>query len=220
MTIRGKLGRTLAAIPQKNSGNETRKEETKMATKAKANGKPKAEKKPKPKKQKLDKGKLIDEKIDELLKMRRDHSLATSEWEVAHAEAGERKKTMERKQALVNGIILDIDNIRSGNYTPPLPFGVTAPTDHAAKAPSALRADGPWESVEMSTLINGSILDALHEADLKTLGDVHNFTATNKRLSEIKRIGPGKAAKIEDAILQFWTCNPQKVTTEADESKG
>lgn len=187
MTIREKRGKSKAAL-------ET-------------NGKPKEEKKPKAKKpSKDDRQSMINEKIEELVKSRSEYLASALEWDEAHARAGELKKTMERKQAALNQIVADIDAIRNGNYTPPLPFGQDAPTGEPQPVPSTLRADGPWKDVELSAIgINGKIIESLHEADLKTIGDLHNFTATNKRLSDIAGIGPGKAGKIEDALLKFWS---------------
>lgn len=159
------------------------------------------EKKPKaPKKKKLNKfvkQSLIEEKIVELLKARTEFGAATLEWEEAHAHAGELKKTMERKQALLNSIVADIDAIRSGNYTPQLPFSDQLPPEEA------------WKAVELSTLINGAVLKSLEKAKLKTVGQLADYSAANRRLVDIKGITEEKAEQINEALSNFWKSNPQ-----------
>lgn len=75
--------------------------------------------------------------------------------------------------------------------------------------PDTLLSDGPWREVSLDELFIGAIRAALHEADIDTVGELHDWTASKKLLTDIKGIGPGKAAQIEDRILQFWSDNPQ-----------
>lgn len=72
----------------------------------------------------------------------------------------------------------------------------------------SLKADGPWKMVQLSTLFDGSILKSLKEAGLTTVGQLSDFTAADKRLTDLGGIGPGKAESIENRMLQFWADNP------------
>ncbi len=78
-----------------------------------------------------------------------------------------------------------------------------------AKRPAPVRATGPWRKVKLDELFSGGILKALNEADLKTVGQLSDYTASDKRLTDLDGIGPGKAANIEERMLEFWASNPQ-----------
>lgn len=67
---------------------------------------------------------------------------------------------------------------------------------------------GAWRDVELSTLFDGAKLKSLKKAGLKTVGDLSDFTASDKRLIDLEGIGEGKAAEIEDTMLKFWEANP------------
>lgn len=171
-----------------------------MATKVKAK---KAEKKDQPKKPtKEQKQKLVNEKIDELMIARRKYSESCMEWRQAHAEAGAAKKHMEKLQADLNGIVSDIERIRSGNFTLPLPFG--KPVGTSAATPGS---DDQRMAVQLTTLFDGAILKSLVEAKIETVGDLANWSST-KQLADIPGIGPGKGGKIEERMIQFWSENP------------
>lgn len=148
MTIRQKKGRTKAAVKTRKPSGPWDETNSEVAEKP---AKPKKEKKPK--KKKIDKAKLEAEKVNDLLAAQIAFASSIHEWEVAHANAAELKKSMERKHALMNRIVGDIAAIRSGNYTMPLPFGEEPPTVANRDTPSTLRADGPWKDVQLSTLV-------------------------------------------------------------------
>lgn len=74
--------------------------------------------------------------------------------------------------------------------------------------PGALKASGPWADVKLDTLFTGALLKALKSAKLVTVGNLADFTAADKPLTFIDGIGPGKAAQIEDRMMQFWQDNP------------
>lgn len=74
--------------------------------------------------------------------------------------------------------------------------------------PGSLKASGPWADVSLSTVFEGALLKSLKKAKLETVGDLANYTARDKRLTDIEGIGPGKAACIEDRMLAFWSDNP------------
>jgi len=87
------------------------------------------------------------------------------------------------------------------------------PEDDEFKEPShrsadaVPKADGPWREVPLVDLFSGAILKSLHQAGLKTVGQLADYTAADKRLTDIQGIGPGKAQQIEDRLTQFWESN-------------
>jgi hypothetical protein len=89
------------------------------------------------------------------------------------------------------------------------------------EAPGTLRANGPWRDVSLGTLFHGALLKSLNKADLETVGDLADFTASDKRLTDLEGIGEGKAAQIEERMLQFWRDNPSAdEAVEAHKSNG
>lgn len=135
------------------------------------------------------------------------------EWQQAHAEAGASKKHMEKLQAELNGIVADIERIRSGNFTLPLPFG--KPGLPSATVP----ADGDRRmSYPLAKLFDGAILKSLAEAKIETVGYLAEWSKV-KQLSDIPGIGPGKGGKIEDRLIQFWAENPAPAVAEPVETE-
>lgn len=86
-----------------------------------------------------------------------------------------------------------------------------APDDHEDQKmlPGELKAEGPWRDHPMSELFEGALLKSLKKAGITTVGELADYTSgEHGHLTEIEGIGPGKAAKIEDVMLQFWAENP------------
>lgn len=83
------------------------------------------------------------------------------------------------------------------------------------ETPEALQADGPWRMVSLSELFHGGLLKSLNNAGLQTVGDLSNYSASEKRLTDIEGIGPGKAEQIENRMLDFWAANPNADEVEA-----
>lgn len=77
------------------------------------------------------------------------------------------------------------------------------------RQPGELLSSGPWHDVELSTLFDGQPLKSMKKAGIKTVGDLSDYTAADKRLTDLDGIGPGKAQAIEDRMLQFWEDNSQ-----------
>lgn len=71
----------------------------------------------------------------------------------------------------------------------------------------SLKADGPWRNVSLETLFEGGILKSLHNAGLITVGELADFTASDKRLEDIKGIGYEKSQKIEARMVAFYATN-------------
>lgn len=69
-----------------------------------------------------------------------------------------------------------------------------------------LRGAGPWRDVPMSDLLpaDGAICKALTKAGLATVGQLHDYTASDKRLTDVPGIGEGKAGTIEERLIEFW----------------
>ena len=120
-------------------------------------------------------------------------SAAKAEWEAA----------VERQQEIIGW---ESDAL--------LPFGqhaAAAKRDEAAKPTRATdatpAASGPddWRSVELATLgLRDGILAALHEAEIKTVGDISTWTEAGKRIIDIKGIGPKSAEAIDEALMPVW----------------
>lgn len=77
--------------------------------------------------------------------------------------------------------------------------------------PGTLKADGPWKDTNLDLLFDPAkrIRKALAEAGLNTVGQLADYSATEKRLSDIKGIGEAAAQEIEDRLLDYWADNPQ-----------
>jgi hypothetical protein len=91
-----------------------------------------------------------------------------------------------------------------------LPDDSPAHDDEDDDAPDeSLKAEGPWAEVKLGELFKDSLLKSLNAAKLYTVGDLANFSRNpDNRLTDLEGIGPGKAEKIENRMLQFWADNP------------
>jgi hypothetical protein len=89
-----------------------------------------------------------------------------------------------------------------------IPDDSPAHADDPDHVPGSLKASGPWAEVKLSTLFEGSLLKKLKAAGLETVGQLSNYTASEKRLTDIEGIGPGASEKIENRMMQFWSDNP------------
>ena len=81
----------------------------------------------------------------------------------------------------------------------------------AEHVPGSLKADGPWRDVSLDTLFDPkqSTYKALVTAGLKTVGELADYSATEKRLRDIEGIGDHKVQVMEDRLLDFWADNPE-----------
>lgn len=74
--------------------------------------------------------------------------------------------------------------------------------------------DEAWRDVEVCTLdIADGIVAALHDAGIKTIGDLAGWTASGERLTDILKIGSAKAEAIEKALEKFWAQQQQASDT-------
>lgn len=69
----------------------------------------------------------------------------------------------------------------------------------------------PWRAVELKTLpgIKGGLLELALQAGLNTIGDVVDLESKGEALDKLPGIGPGKAAKIADAIADYYKTHPE-----------
>lgn len=178
---------------------------------AKGNGAATKEKKPKKKRMTKDEKKsLIDGKIEELMSARKELGTAVIEWEEAHARAGELKKTMERRQALMNGIVKDIDDIRSGNFTPLLPFcDEKATGEQSSHIAGSLKFDCAAEAVGLAKIFQGNkrIVKAFADGGLETVKDLGEYTSSGKKVADLKGMGPGLGNIVTETMINFWSDN-------------
>ena len=75
-------------------------------------------------------------------------------------------------------------------------------------APGTLKSEGPWANYPMSKLFSGALLKSLTDVGLNTVGQLADYTKADKPLTDLAGIGPGKAEKIENRLMQFWKDNP------------
>ncbi len=90
-----------------------------------------------------------------------------------------------------------------------LPLFLNPPADDAAPvAPvGPPEGDDSWRSVPISELgLTEKVRDYLEHAEppLFNIGQIADFTANDRRFTDIKGIGPSAADKIEAALTAFW----------------
>lgn len=64
----------------------------------------------------------LERRTTDLVKQRQAFRDAAADFEEAHAASALAKKTMDNEQSKLNAIVNDIADIKTGNFTPPLPF--------------------------------------------------------------------------------------------------
>lgn len=74
----------------------------------------------------------------------------------------------------------------------------------SGETPDTLKAEGPWRDVPLDTMFHGAVLKSLKKAGLATVGHLADYSASEKRLTDIEGIGAGKAEQIENQMLESW----------------
>lgn len=83
-----------------------------------------------------------------------------------------------------------------------------APNEHAEdKDQLDLRFDGDLGDVPLKKIFSGTILKGLLEGGLDNVRALADYTAANKDLTELPGIGPGKAEKITETMIEFHKQN-------------
>lgn len=83
-------------------------------------------------------------------------------------------------------------------------------TSESGILPGALAVDGEWKAAKLTSLLSKSIAGKLAKAKITTMGDLAAYTSADKRLDDIKGLGPGSVEKIEEMTLAFWRDNEVK----------
>jgi len=153
---------------------------------------------------------------------------AISAHESAHKEASELKKEMEAEQKRLNALVQELSDATKGNYTPSLPFEDRPLPDYGFKPlgadpqltePAPEAAPEPWRAATLAEIgIKGKLAETLEGAGLSTLGAITDYTAQDKRLTDIPGIGEGKAVKIADLCADYFKTHPQPSAEETSEA--
>jgi len=89
-----------------------------------------------------------------------------------------------------------------------IPEDVKEESHSGNEAPGTLKAEGPWRDEPIDNLFKpGVILASLKNAGLNTLGELSDYTASERLLTDLNGIGPGKAEQIENRLVEFWEQN-------------
>ena len=119
-----------------------------------------------------------------------------SKWE---GKLGELKESVKLAQCNLREAVRDLrEEIADGTGRLPFEEG-----DQAGGTGEA------WRDVSVDELnLAGRLAAALVAAGLGTLGGLADYTAAEKRLTDIKGIGQAAAEKIEKKLDQWWEKNP------------
>jgi predicted flap endonuclease-1-like 5' DNA nuclease len=121
-----------------------------------------------------------------------------SVYEDAAARAKGAKKALEAEQEEHETLLSELEREAAAEHES-LPL---FPADTAAPEPPA---DDAWRHTPLADLgLPPAIVETLTEAELTTFGQLADWTAAGKELTDIPRIGPAKAEKIEEATEDFW----------------
>lgn len=127
-------------------------------------------------------------------------------YEAKKDEASKAKKELEASQERLSKIIEDVTTGET------MPLFDPPEAAHAACAPVPTSelpedTDDSWRGIGMEEVLAGirpaSIIQALAEAGITTLGSYADYRAKNK-MTDVAGIGESKAAKIEAAEAAFW----------------
>lgn len=124
--------------------------------------------------------------------------LTGAAWESAKESAKEAKK--EHQAALADLMrALDASGAASADSVRDEPPATATTADAEA-----------WRRFELAGLdLSPAIVQTLADNDLTTMGQLCDFTAGGGLLTDLKKIGRGKAEKIEDACERFWAEHPE-----------
>lgn len=134
------------------------------------------------------------------------------------AELKEAKGYYEKLAARLSNLCLALENDRDRPLLAKMEASPPAPVDGGQPVVGEAATDAPvgdastttpaednsWKEFPVAELdLPDGIVKSLHEADISDMGELAEYTAT-KQLTDLAGIGPGKAAKIEEATMKFW----------------
>lgn len=148
-----------------------------------------------------------------------DVARAESFWKGMKEEAKEAKADFDRKVSILRRLIQEsredlplFDGGKSStaddvtNFDPAAE-GESSQADTTDTAtPTAIPPDDDsWREIGLEDLsLTESLLTKLYSANLDTVGELADFTASGKQLVDIDGVGPAAAEKIEGAMDRFW----------------
>jgi hypothetical protein len=119
-----------------------------------------------------------------------------------------------------------VDDMRCGRKSLPLfdkPVVEPSASD-AVPAPETAATSGPprdddsWRSISLANLsVPETVRLLIEKADIFTVGQLADWSNSDKKLTDIKGIGPTKAAQIEDALAALWAERQKAASMEATE---
>lgn len=132
--------------------------------------------------------------------------IARNDWELKKEKAGDAKKVFD---GLVEQLL---ELIRKVKNPPSMPLFDGVPEPNRASSETDVTCTEPqaWRSVPLSEALVGlpeAIVTSLNESNLQTMGELADWTAAyggRNKLTDIAGIGPAKAEKIEQALVDFW----------------
>jgi len=141
----------------------------------------------------------------------------------------EQREIVRRRQQVVDDLSEDLKDAKKSLDTanselleiidedeqPVLPFASNGSVIHQGKArpPSPVPADDEsWRAVTLDGLgiYQPRLIETLTDAGLTSMGAICDYTNDNKRLIDLKGIGPGKVQFIENLIEKYWTEHPRQ----------
>lgn len=132
--------------------------------------------------------------------------IARNDWELKKERAGDAKKVFD---GLVEQLL---ELIRKVKNPPSMPLFDGVPEPNRASSETDVTCTEPqaWRSVPLSEALVGlpeAIVTSLNESNLQTMGELADWTAAyggRNKLTDIVGIGPAKAEKIEQTLVDFW----------------
>ena len=125
-----------------------------------------------------------------------DRRVAEAEVCLADAKAMLKAREQEWQRS-----VRELRDVVCGREQPMLPY----PKPDAEAEPDAWR-DTP---IEMLDRLSETICLRLREHALKSIGDIADYTAEGKLLTDLAGIGQAKAEVIEDALTKYWEDHPR-----------
>lgn len=158
-----------------------------------------------------------EKRLAEIVERNREGMALHDEWQEKAEAAKAAKKRWEAHQESTQRFIAGLDE------TFPLFDGAErkappAPAEPVVSDPAP--SPEPWRAVPTADLgrfdLSPKIVEKLTEAGLSTIGQLADWSASEKRLTDIPGVGASTATKIEEALDRFWASQPKPAEPEPD----